>query len=113
MIWGETPYTLPGGRHANLEEKSDSPDIQTSVKLLVNKRDTIRQQRVLPELGGTLRCSQNSRWRGGGSELIEPIRLRSAHMVSMCLRLFAPRASLHCICACMRETWPRTNGPQP
>ena len=22
---GETPYTLPGGRHANLEEKSDSP----------------------------------------------------------------------------------------
>ena len=25
MIWGETPYTLPGGRHANLEEKSDSP----------------------------------------------------------------------------------------
>ena len=37
MKWGETRYTLPAGRHANLEEKSDSPDIQTSAKLLVNK----------------------------------------------------------------------------
>ena len=69
MKWGETRYTLPAGRHANLEEKSDSPDIQTSVKLLVNKTDTIRQQRVLPEPGGTLHC-QNTLAVEGGRERV-------------------------------------------
>jgi len=79
MKWGETRYTLPAGRHANLEEKSDSPVIQTSVKLPVNKDGYNLPTEGAARTWRDLTLSEHSRGGGGAgaSELNQKAMVRA------------------------------------